>query len=126
MDYLDELFTTTGYCVLISLNCNLSSHLVSGTLFAQIVPPTFYIDAHLIYSSNDTVPRLPTLDISVGNHLNLIQDLAGVHNTTLIEEFFDTLHDLDAFLALRVVQCVQLHQSHSMFRRNGTLVGGCS
>ena len=60
-----------GYCVLISLNCNLPAHLVSGTLFAQIVPPTFQIDAHLIYPSKDTVPRLPTLDISVGNHFEL-------------------------------------------------------
>ena len=114
------------YCVLISLNCNLPAHLVSGTLFAQLVSPTFQIDVHLIYSSKDTVPRLPTLDISSETILNSIQDLAGVHNTTLIEELFDTFHDLDAFLALRVMQCVQLHQSHTMFRRNGTLVGGCS
>ena len=30
------------------------------------------------------------------------QDLTGVHNTTLIEEFFDTLHDVYTLLALRV------------------------
>ena len=57
--------------------------------------------------------------------VNSIQDLARVHNTTLIEEPLDTFHDFDTFLVLRVVQCMQLHQSHAMFRRNGTLVGGC-
>ena len=117
-----NLLLLTDYCILISLYRNLPVHLVSGILFARIVSPTFQIDVHLIYSSKDTPSNLTSHLRTIGNS---IQDLARVHNTTLIEELFDTLHDFNAFLALRVVQCVQLHQPHTMFRRNGTLMGGC-
>ena len=71
---------------------------------------------------------LPIPDFSLEKPLateNSIKDLAGIHNTTLIEEPLDTFHDFDAFLTLRVGQRMQFHQSHTMFRRNGTLVGGC-
>jgi hypothetical protein len=46
MDYLDEIVLLTDYSILISLYRNHPVHLLSGTLFAQLVSQTFQIDAH--------------------------------------------------------------------------------
>jgi hypothetical protein len=64
----------------------------------------FQIDVHSNLFFQRYGSMVPTLGSSIEEKLliivNSIQDLAGVHNTALIEELFDTLHDLDAFLAL--------------------------
>ena len=52
------------------------------------------------------------------------QHFAGIHDTLGIKDLFNLLHPLNAGFALGIVEGMRLHDTNTVFRRNGALIFG--